>query len=90
MLQKTDFEFEIEEQDRSHLLRPGFYWDLVKRRWLAFLGPFVIVAAAGIAAAMLWPATYLAEGKILGDTTTLADATIVDRLKRQYEEREEA
>jgi len=65
MLQKTDFEFEIEEQDRSHLLRPGFYWDLVKRRWLAFLGPFVIVAAAGIAAAMLWPATYLAEGKIL-------------------------
>jgi len=32
----------------------------------------------------------IAEGKVLGDTTTLADATIVDRLKRQYEEREEA
>ncbi|MDR3466907.1 MAG: sugar transporter [Xanthobacteraceae bacterium] len=65
MLQKTDFEIDDGEQDRSHLLRPGYYWDLIRRRWLAFLGPFVIVAAAGIAAAMLWPATYLAEGKIL-------------------------
>lgn len=65
MLQKTDFEFDTEERDSSHLLRPGFYWDLVKRRWFAFLGPFVVIAAAGIAAAMVWPATYLAEGKIL-------------------------
>ena len=32
----------------------------------------------------------IAEGKILGDTTTLADASTVDGLKRQYEEREEA
>ena len=31
----------------------------------------------------------IGEGKVLGDTTTLADATIVERLKRQYEEREE-
>jgi acetyl-CoA synthetase len=32
----------------------------------------------------------IGEGKVLGDTTTLADATIVDRLQRQYEESEEA
>ena len=32
----------------------------------------------------------IGEGKVLGDTTTLADATIVENLKRQYEEREEA
>jgi acetyl-CoA synthetase len=32
----------------------------------------------------------IGEGKVLGDTTTLADATIVASLKRQYEEREEA
>ena len=32
----------------------------------------------------------IGEGKVLGDTTTLADATIVERLKRDYEEREEA
>jgi len=32
----------------------------------------------------------IGEGKVLGDTTTLADATIVGRLKQQYEEHEEA
>ncbi len=32
----------------------------------------------------------IGEGKVLGDTTTLADAAIVDGLKRQYEEKEEA
>jgi len=31
----------------------------------------------------------IGEGKILGDTTTLADAAIVENLKRQYEEKEE-
>jgi acetyl-CoA synthetase len=31
----------------------------------------------------------IGEGKVLGDTTTLADASIVEGLKRQYEEREE-
>ncbi|MDM7916178.1 MAG: hypothetical protein QUU85_13070, partial [Candidatus Eisenbacteria bacterium] len=28
----------------------------------------------------------IAEGKVLGDTTTLADPAVVDRLKRTYEE----
>jgi acetyl-CoA synthetase len=32
----------------------------------------------------------IGEGKVLGDTTTLADATIVSSLRQQYEEREEA
>jgi acetyl-CoA synthetase len=32
----------------------------------------------------------IGEGKTLSDTTTLADATIVEQLRRQYEEREEA
>jgi len=31
----------------------------------------------------------IAAGKVLGDTTTLADATVVEGLKRQYEEQEE-
>jgi acetyl-CoA synthetase len=30
----------------------------------------------------------IAEGKVLGDTTTLADPGVVDTLKRRYEERE--
>jgi acetyl-CoA synthetase len=28
----------------------------------------------------------IAEGRVLGDTTTLADATVVEGLKRKYEE----
>jgi acetyl-CoA synthetase len=32
----------------------------------------------------------IGEGKVLGDTTTLADVSIVENLKRQYEESEES
>jgi acetyl-CoA synthetase len=30
----------------------------------------------------------IAEGKVMGDTTTLADVSVIEQLKRQYEERE--
>lgn len=30
----------------------------------------------------------IAEGRVLGDTTTLADASVVSSLKAQYEENE--
>src|SRR6201994_1456544 len=67
MLQKVDFDddFQSVQEDRSHLLRPSFYWELLKRRWAYFLVPFVLISCAGVAAAWLWPATYLSEGKIL-------------------------
>ena len=46
MLQKVDFEddFQALEEDRSHLLRPAFYWELFKRRWAYFFIPFVLIA----------------------------------------------
>ncbi|MDN3275931.1 hypothetical protein QWJ07_16840 [Frankia sp. RB7] len=68
MLQKIDFEDNFDgplEQDRSHLLRPSYYLDIIKRRWLFFVVPFVLIAAAGTAAVLIWPPTYLSEGKIL-------------------------
>jgi uncharacterized protein involved in exopolysaccharide biosynthesis len=65
MLQKVNFEDGIFEPDRSHLLRASFYWDLVKRRFLYFLCPFIVIALLGAAATILWPAIYLAEGRIL-------------------------
>ncbi|WP_027516221.1 sugar transporter [Bradyrhizobium sp. WSM1417] len=68
MLQKIDFEDSFDapvEQDRSHLLRPSYYLDIIKRRWVVFLVPFVLIAAAGTAAVLIWPPTYLSEGKIL-------------------------
>lgn len=70
MLQKVDIEQEYfqEQPDRSHLLRLGFYWELFKRRILYFLVPFVLVLTAGLALALLWPATYFSSGKILVTT----------------------
>jgi uncharacterized protein involved in exopolysaccharide biosynthesis len=67
MLQKVDFEddFQAQEEDRSYLLQPGFYWALFKRRWAYFFLPFILVASAGVAVALLLPATYSSEGKIL-------------------------
>src|ERR1035441_9138418 len=71
MLQKLNFEAQEDlssyqdETDRSYLLRPAFYWELVKRRWLLFIIPFVPILIGGLAAAALWPATYRSEAKIL-------------------------
>jgi uncharacterized protein involved in exopolysaccharide biosynthesis len=67
MLQKVDFEddFQGSEEDRSHLLRPSFYWALFKRRWVYLFFPFVLIASAGVGLAYILPATYLSEGKIL-------------------------
>jgi uncharacterized protein involved in exopolysaccharide biosynthesis len=67
MLQKVEFEddFQALQEDRSHLLQPSFYWELFKRRWAYFALPFVTILAAGAAVALLWPPTYLSEGRIL-------------------------
>jgi uncharacterized protein involved in exopolysaccharide biosynthesis len=67
MLQKVEFEddFQAPQEDRSHLLQPSFYWELFKRRWVYFALPFVTILAAGAAVALLWPPTYLSEGRIL-------------------------
>src|SRR5580704_1314003 len=54
-----------EEPGQSYLLQPLFYWQLIKRRWVWFIVPFVIIASSGFAAAVLWPATFLSQGKIL-------------------------
>lgn len=65
MLQKVEFEDEVQELDRSYMLRPSYYWELVQRRWLYFLLPFLIIAAGGLAVARLLPAVFFSEGKIL-------------------------
>ena len=77
MLQKLRFEQDadapgpgygpssFEEPGQSYLLQPSFYWQLMKRRWVWFLVPFVLVATSGFIAAVAWPATFLSQGKIL-------------------------
>jgi len=80
MLQKLDFEDDggaadrgqqfrsasyQEEAGQNYLLQPSFYWQLIKRRALYFIIPFVLVLSAGLALAALLPAAYVSEGKIL-------------------------
>src|SRR6195256_6240333 len=54
-----------EEAGQSHFLQPSFYWQLIKRRALYFVIPFILVLVVGLAVAVLLPATYVSEGKIL-------------------------
>jgi uncharacterized protein involved in exopolysaccharide biosynthesis len=68
MLQKIDFQDSYEgvpQEDRSYLLKPSYYWDVFKRRWLFMVIPFVLISLAGAIAVLIWPPTYLSEGKIL-------------------------
>jgi len=55
----------MQEEGQSNLLRPMYYWELLKRRIFYFVIPFVLIASAGIGTALVWPPTYLSEGKIL-------------------------
>jgi uncharacterized protein involved in exopolysaccharide biosynthesis len=80
MLQKLNFEEDGEvagrgqqfragsyqgEASQGYFLQPSFYWQLIKRRALYFVIPFILVLVVGLAVAVLLPATYVSEGKIL-------------------------
>jgi hypothetical protein len=65
MLQKLDVEERIWQPDLAYLLSPAYYLNLLKRRLFYFAIPFFPIFVAGLFVAMLWPATYLSQGKIL-------------------------
>jgi uncharacterized protein involved in exopolysaccharide biosynthesis len=67
MLQKLDISQEEMEvpPNKGHLLRLSYYWEFARRRAFLLVVPFLVVSIAGAALALLWPATYLSEGKIL-------------------------
>jgi uncharacterized protein involved in exopolysaccharide biosynthesis len=58
---RTQIPTDIEEQP----LDPLYFLGILKKRKFYGLFPFVGVFAIGFAAAMLWPPTFLSEGKIL-------------------------
>jgi protein tyrosine kinase modulator len=65
MLQKQSFQEQLpDEEDNSFLSLPHLM-AIVKRRFVAFFVPFVVILAAGSAVALFWPATYLSQGTIL-------------------------
>src|ERR1039457_5163583 len=65
MLQKLDVEERIWQPDLAYLLSPAYYLNLLKRRLFYFAIPFLLIFVAGLFVAILWPATYLSQGKIL-------------------------
>ncbi|SRR5579871_287544 len=65
MLQKLNLDEDMQEEGQGNLLRPAYYWELLKRRKFYFAVPFITVALVGTALAFIWPPTYLSEGKIL-------------------------
>src|SRR6267142_5905879 len=104
MLQKLDFEEDGEaagrgqhfgaasyqgEANQSYFLQPSFYWQLIKRRALYFIIPFILVLVVGLAVAVLLPATYLSEGKILVQSqqipTELVRATVTSAAQERIQ-----
>src|SRR5262245_19379813 len=68
---------------------PLHYYGIMKKRIFYILIPFVLVLAAGSAVAMLWPPTYLSEGKILVESqqipTDLVRPTVTATAKERIE-----
>ena len=65
MLQKYSVQEQVPQDDGGSFLTPAFFLDILKRRLLYFLIPFILVLGIGTTAVMMIPAVYLAEGKIL-------------------------
>ena len=53
------------EQPTDQFLTPEYFYDIVKRRSLYFVIPFVLVFGVGAVITALLPATYVSEGKML-------------------------
>jgi len=87
MLQKVNFDDQIFEPDRSHLLRIGYYFDLVRRRWPYFVIPFMAIALAGATIVYLWPPTYLSQGKILVQSQQIASELVRPTVTNAAQER---
>jgi uncharacterized protein involved in exopolysaccharide biosynthesis len=65
MLQTDRSQIQASYEADEHGLTPSQYYEILKKRKLYIFVPFILVAVAGSAVAMLWPPTYLSEGKIL-------------------------
>jgi len=53
------------EQQAEHFLAPEYLYDVIKRRMLYFIIPFVLIFAIGAVVTAMLPATYVSEGKML-------------------------
>jgi uncharacterized protein involved in exopolysaccharide biosynthesis len=65
MLQRQAFQENHPEDDSGQSLSLAYLFDILKRRALRFAIPFMIIFSIGTLVAVIWPARYLAQGKIL-------------------------
>ena len=66
MLQQLSYQDRTpSEQQADQSLTPEYFYDVIKRRVLYFVIPFVLIFAIGGAITALLPATYVSEGKML-------------------------
>lgn len=76
-------------EDQAAGLDPWQYVEIVRKRILYLIAPFVLVLGVGAAAAWFWPATYLSEGKILVESqqipTDLVKPTVTASAKERLE-----
>ena len=63
MLDSSRLQAPLEMDDQG--LDPSHYFEILKKRKFYGLIPFVCIFAIGFAVALLWPPTFLSEGKIL-------------------------
>jgi uncharacterized protein involved in exopolysaccharide biosynthesis len=65
MLERQSYQEHRMEEDIGQVLSPSYFYEILKRRALFFLIPFLLVLAIGSLIAAVWPAIYLSQGTIL-------------------------
>src|ERR1051325_6612854 len=90
MLQTTPAQQnELQEYQESQAFDPRQYLTILGKRKFYLLVPLILVLALGVTAALLWPPTYLSEGKILVESqqipTDLVRPTITATAKERVQ-----
>src|ERR1043165_6493273 len=68
MLQTTPVQQnELQEYQENQAFDPRQYLAILRKRKFYLLVPLILVLTLGVSAALLWPPTYLSEGKILSN-----------------------
>jgi uncharacterized protein involved in exopolysaccharide biosynthesis len=66
MLQQLSYQDQAPyEPQAEQFLTPEYFYDVIKRRSLYFIIPFVVIFAIGAVVTAMLPATYVSEGKML-------------------------
>ena len=65
MLERQSYQEHRMEEDIGQVLSPSYFYEILKRRALFFLIPFLFILAIGSVITAVWPAIYLSQGTIL-------------------------